>query len=44
LPQGQTFTWIRNLFSEEPKILGAQACNAKTSCSAEPATICPFVT
>ncbi|KAI3437818.1 hypothetical protein D9Q98_000265 [Chlorella vulgaris] len=40
----QGFTWIRNLFTEQPAVVGASNCAAKSACSAEPATICPFVT
>jgi hypothetical protein len=41
--QAGNFTWIRNLYTEEPVVVGAQDCDARAPCSAEPATICPFV-
>jgi len=39
----QGFTWIRNIFTEQPVVRGADQCTAASPCTAEPATICPFV-
>lgn len=39
----QGFTWIRNLATETPAVVGSEDCSAKSACSAQPATICPFV-
>lgn len=41
--QDQGFTWIRNLATETPAVVGSEDCSAKSACSAQPATICPFV-
>ncbi|KAL4424905.1 hypothetical protein ABPG77_002128 [Micractinium sp. CCAP 211/92] len=39
----QAFTWIRNIYTEKPVVKGADACPVNKPCTAEPATICPFV-
>lgn len=41
--QEQAFTWIRNIFTDKPVVKGADACPVSQPCTAEPATICPFV-
>lgn len=43
ITQDASFIWFRNLFTEKPVVVGAEACEAKASCTAEPAIICPFV-
>ncbi|KAI7839391.1 hypothetical protein COHA_006792 [Chlorella ohadii] len=41
--QGQGFTWVRNLFTEQPMVTDGKSCNAAQPCAAQPRTICPFV-
>ncbi|PRW56963.1 flagellar associated [Chlorella sorokiniana] len=41
--QGQGFTWVRNLFTEQPVVTDGKTCNAAQPCAAQPRTICPFV-
>lgn len=41
--QGEGFTWVRNLFTEQPVVTDGKSCNAAQPCAAQPRTICPFV-
>lgn len=41
--QGEGFTWVRNLFTEQPMVTDGKSCNAAQPCAAQPRTICPFV-
>lgn len=43
LQNATQFTWIRNLFTETPVVLGPEACSAPASCTDTPVPICPFV-
>lgn len=41
--QGEGFTWVRNLFTEQPVVTDGKSCNAAQPCASQPRTICPFV-
>lgn len=41
--QGEGFTWVRNLFTEQPVVTDGKSCNAAQPCAVQPRTICPFV-